>query len=233
MTCKYIRGDSHRRRHEAIVAVLDACDELGVDFTHEPRTLGKKRIRADALFRGTVHDLATDVSVTFPGRAAIRGESRMPAAKSIAQKKTNMYAPRYLPDGVTFKPFVMESTGAMHEDTRTVLEVFSRTATQSVDPWEVQPMRQRILSRVCVALHRGNQDRFMCVRWQRPDPATAAYTRLPVHAHRDRTGRKPTDLVVRVPQEGGEGASDSECGSEGEAWRTSRPTAPVGADRRV
>ncbi len=111
--------------------------------------------------------------------------------------------------------------------------MFSRTATQSIDPWEVQPLRQRILSRVCVALHRGNQDRFMCVRWQRPDPATAAHTRLPVHSHRDRMGRKPTNPVVRVPQGEEDRASESECGSEGEAWRTFRPTAPVGADVRA
>lgn len=162
--CSSLPGGPRILRHNRVVMAIDAwAKQLGLSVVTEPRVGTASRERLDLTIATAAENFATDVVITYPGRA--RFEVQNPLQQSHGEKKRK-WANWARESGAVFAPVSLESTGGLHKES---FEWMLSVAGSGPFPYSARTALSELLSSVCQAVHEGNSFQFATVKnlWAR------------------------------------------------------------------
>ena len=162
LSCNRLRTVSTTQRHNKIVQAIHSHSmRAGALSQLEPKHLqNEDGRRTDILltFAHGVQDTAVDVMVTHPGcQSHVQAAQRsLGAARKAVTLKNNKHKALLAVEGIRFIPFIMESYGALAEESRSFITELALMAAHEDAGWTTAEAHRTCLADVSVANQRGN-----------------------------------------------------------------------------
>nr|CAJ2465726.1 unnamed protein product [Leishmania braziliensis] len=162
--CPLVPGGPRIQRHNHVLSAIEAwAKRLGFAVVAEPRVSSTSGERLDLSIAAAGGTFATDVVITFPGRARSAQQNPLQQAHAAKKRKWGDWAAA---TGTTFAPVSLESTGGLHKESFHWLLAVAGAANF---PFSTRTAFEELLSCISRALHEGNAYVFEAVRanWAR------------------------------------------------------------------
>ncbi|XUY37404.1 SLACS-associated protein, putative [Leishmania panamensis] len=112
--CPPVPGGPRIQRHNRVLTAIEAwAKRLGFAVVAEPRVSSTSGERLDLSIAAAGGTFATDVVITFPGRARSAQQNPLQQAHAAKKRKRGDWAAE---TGTTFAPVSLESTGGLHKE---------------------------------------------------------------------------------------------------------------------